>query len=396
MGPHLPEGKPPRVRSYSLKNAAVAWQALQGEEWLDQLNEIKAMGRLLFISIRSRVYGFDLISGREWWTMNLPAKFQTFPSGAERGAKIYDASSGGQAVYLCKTAGSVILAFDPTTGRELVHRTFPTPPDLELVDGNQIAVVRYNQSDKGILELVVPSTLVSTGGIIKGLGADAIIRAAWTGGQYLAASVERWGILGSTGLVMYDLGARKEAYFEREKGIDTLIRPVIWGNRVYYINAQQELRMAPGSARLPVPIAGCRFAAMSLVGGSLFVGLEDMSGNAQVLSLDPNTLQQRMNFGMLSSWMPTARLSSREPGRFFTTYGAAAIFITPSQDGAQAGELTVVDGNTNTILWQRPLSDAWPIEDFYVIGGAVAVWTPKNMLLLDVMTGETVASYPPP
>src|SRR5690348_16580169 len=115
--------------------------------------------------------------------------------------------------------------------------------------------------------------------------------------------------------------------------------------------------MAPGGAKLPVPVAGCRYAAMSLVGNSLFVGIEDPSGNAQVFSLDPNTLQQRMNFGMLASWMPTARLSSREPGRFFTTYGSSAAFITPSQDGAQAGELTVVDGNTSSILWQRPLSD---------------------------------------
>ncbi|MGH7329404.1 MAG: hypothetical protein ACREJX_13740, partial [Polyangiaceae bacterium] len=107
-------------------------------------------------------------------------------------------------------------------------------------------------------------------------------------------------------------------------------------------------------------------------------------------------LQQRMNFGMLSSWMPTARLSRREPGRFFTTYGSAAIFITPSQDRGQGGELTVVDGNTSSVLWQRPLSDVWPIEDFYVIGGAVAVWSLKNMVLLDAMTGETIGSYPPP
>ena len=395
LGPHLPEGKPPRVRAYSMKNAAVAWQSLNGEEWLDQLNEIRAMGRLLFISIRSRVYGFDLISGREWYTMTIPAKFQLVPSGANRGPKIMDASTPGQPVFVLLTAGNIVISFDPTSGAELARRSFPGPVEVELVEGNQVLVARYSNADKGFLELLTPATLGSTGGIVKGLATDAMIRNAWTGGHLLAANVEKWGLLGSSGMVVYDVNARKELFFEREKGIETSIRPVFWGPRVYYVTSAQEIRMTPGNAKLPVPIAGCRIAAMEMVGNSLFVGIEDMSGNAQVISVDPNTLQPRMNFGMLAPWAHTARLSSREPGRYFAASGNAVAMITPSQEGAQEGELTVVDANTSSILWQRPLSDAWPIEDFYVLDGAVIVWTAKNILMLDMMSGETLGTYPP-
>lgn len=398
MGPHLPEGKPPRVRAYSLKNAAVAWQALNGEEWLDQVNEIMSIGRLLFISIRSRVQCFDLISGREWWTLNIPAKFQLNPSGANRGPKIYDASSNGQALLLTKTAGNFIVAFDPTTGQEVTRRSFPAPVDLEMVEGNQVAVVRYNmpmEKERGMLEFVTPSTLQSTGGIVKGMAQDAIIRNAWTGGTWLAAEVEKWGLLGGHGIVVFDIPSRRELFFEREKGIEATIHPVFFNNRVYYVTQAQEIRMTPGNARLPVPIAGCRIAALSPVGNALFVGIEDMSGNAQLMSLDPNTLQMRTNFGMLAPWLPTARLSNREPGRFFTSYGNIAAFIAPSQDGAQEGDLTVVDGNTGSVLWARPLPDCWPVEDFYASGGAIVVWSNKNLLILDAMSGETIGVYPP-
>ena len=398
MGPHLPEGKPPRVRAYSLKNAAVAWQALNGEEWLDQLNEIVSIGRLLFISIRSRVQCFDLISGREWWTLNIPAKFQVFPSGANRGPKIFDASTNGQPLLLAKTAGNFLMAFDPTSGAEVARRSFPSPVDLEMVEGNQVAVVRYNNpSDKerGVLEFITPSTLLSVGGIVKGMAQDAVIRGAWTGGPTLAAYVEKWGLLGATGMVVFDAPSRRELFFEREKGVEFTIHPVFFNQKVYYITQAQELRMTPGAARLPVPIAGCRVGALAAVGNVLFMGIEDMSGNAQLMSIDPNTLKPRMNFGMLAPWLPTARLSSREPGRFFSVYGSSAVFIAPSQDGAHEGELTVVDGNTSTILWQRPLPDCWPVEDFYVTGGAIVVWSVKNLLILDVMSGETIGVYPP-
>jgi len=396
VGPHLPEGKPPRVRAYSLKNSAVAWQALNGEEWLDQLNEVLSIGRLLFISIRSRVQCFDLISGREWWTMTLPAKFQVIPSGPQRGPKIFDVSSNGQALLLAKTAGNILLAFDPTTGTELGRRSFPGPVDVELVEGNQVVVVRYQQGDKGILEFVTPSTLASTGGIIKGVATEAIVRDAWTGGTMLAAHVEKWGLLGGKGLAVFDVPSRREIFFEREKAIDPSIHPVFWNGRVFFVTQAQEIRMVPGNARFPVPIAGCRIAAIAPVGNVLFVGIEDMSGNAQVMSVDPASMQVRTNFGMLSSWLPTARLSNREQGRFFATYGSSAIFIAPSQDGATEGDLTVVDANTGSILWQRPLPDAWPVEDFYVSGGAVVVWAPKNLIILDVMTGDTIGVYPPP
>lgn len=396
VGPHLPEGKPPRVRAYSLKNAAVAWQALNGEEWLDQLNEIMSVGRLLFISIRSRVQCFDLISGREWWTLNIPAKFQLNPSGANRGPKIYDASTNGQPLLLAKTAGNFIVAFDPTTGQEICRRSFSGPVDLEMIEGNQLAVVRYTMPpDKGILELVIPSTLQSMGGIVKGVAQDATIRNIWTGGTLLAAEVDKWGLLGAHGMVIYDVASRRELYFEREKALETNIRPVFFNNRVYYVTQAQEIRMTPGNTRLPVPIAGCRIAALAPVGNALFVGIEDMSGNAQVMSLDPNTLQIRTNFGMLAPWLPTARLSNREPGRFFAAYGNVAAFISPSQDGAQEGELTVVDGNTGSVYWQRPLPDCWPVEDFYAAGGAIVVWSAKNLLILDAMSGETIGVYPP-
>jgi hypothetical protein len=398
VGPHLPEGKPPRVRAYSLKNAAVAWQALQGEDWLDQLNEIMSIGRLLFISIRSRIQCFDLISGREWWTMTIPSKFQLNPSGAMRGPKIYDATVNGQALLLAKTAGNIIIAFDPTTGQETGRRSFPSPVDLEMVEGNQVAVVRYNaisDKEKGVLEFVTPSTLQSVGGIIKGVAQDAIIPNAWTGGSTLAANVDKWGLLGAKGVAVFDIPSRRELYFEREKGLETSIHPVFWNNRVYYVTQAQEIRATPGPARFPMPIAGCRVAALSPVGNALFVGIEDMSGNAQVISVDPSSMQMRMNFGMLSSWLPTARLSNREPGRFFSTWGSAVAFISPSQDGAQEGELTVVDGNTSSILWQRPLPDCWPVEDFYMSGGAVVVWSTKNLLILDAMSGETIGVYPP-
>ena len=352
--------KPPRVRAYSLKNAAVAWQALQGEEWLDQLNEIMSVGRLLFISIRSRIQCFDLISGREWWTMTIPAKFQLNPSGAMRGPKIYDASVNGQPLLLAKASGNFIVAFDPTTGVETGRRSFPSPVDLEMVEGNQVAVVRYNaisDKEKGVLEFVTPSTLQSVGGIVKGVAQDALVLNAWTGGTILAANVEKWGLLGGKGIAVFDVPSRRELYFEREKGLETGIHPVFWNNRVYYVTQAQEIRSTPGPARFPVPIAGCRIAAMAPVGNALFVGIEDMSGNAQVISVDPTSMKMRMNFGMLAPWLPTARLSNREPGRFFSSWGSAAAFISPSQDGAQEGELTVVDGNSSSVLWQRPLPD---------------------------------------
>ncbi|MEO8877198.1 MAG: hypothetical protein ABI461_16510, partial [Polyangiaceae bacterium] len=336
------------------------------------------------------------ISGREWWTMTMPAKFQVNPSGPTRGPKLYDASSNNQALLIAKTAGNFLISFDPTTGTEVGRRSFPGPVDLELVDGNQIAIVRYNgHGEKGVLEFVSPSTFASTGGIVKGVATEAIIRHVWAGGSMMAAHVEKWGLLSGKGLAVFDIASRRELFFEREKALDTSLRPIFFNNRIYFVTQSQEIRMAPGNLKLPVPIAGCRVAALAPVGNVLLVAIEDMSGNAQVMTVDPNTLQPRTNFGMLAPWLPTARLSNREQGRFFSIYGSSAVFIAPSQDGGPAGDLTVVDTNTGSILWQRPLPDAWPVEDFYVSGGSVVVWASKNLIILDVMSGETVGVYPP-
>ena len=212
IGACAPRGQSPRVRAYDLAHRTVAWEALEGEEWVADLKHVAILADRIFVPHNAAIHCLDFESGRQLWTLQLGDKLDVRSGGANHGPFILDAAGS----LLAKTIQCAVVSLDPETGGEKARRMFPSPVDL-LGEGRGI-LARYDLHGRGVLEFLNPVTLEST----------SIFGKSWTNndraslveasleGSSAVARVEKWGLLASQGIVLLDIAKGREVLFEFE------------------------------------------------------------------------------------------------------------------------------------------------------------------------------------
>jgi hypothetical protein len=195
-----------------------------------------------------------------------------------------------------------------------------------------------------------------------------------------------------------DVAASREVMFEREKSVDPDVLPAFAGGKLYYVTSsggQQEIWRAPGGKHAPPPLPGHRVVALRPAGAFVFVVLEEAGTNIlRLVALDAQTLTPALNYGALMPMGGSARLLRREPRRYFVSIGNLMFIVSARDDGAAPdGELRVIETMTGQVVWTRGLSDVGRLDDWYVLGGCVVLWSPTSIQALDPMRGLSVARY---
>ncbi|MDB4995979.1 MAG: hypothetical protein JWM74_3411, partial [Myxococcaceae bacterium] len=389
IGAHHPEGEPARLRAYDPRRRAIVWEALEGEEWLEYLKDIRIIGTRVLIPNRTMLHCLDLATGQLLWTAKLTEKVDLIGSGTLRGPAVHEL--GG--AFVAKTIGRTLVSLDPTTGQEKARRKFDQNVDVLHVDGEQQLVVRFEQADRGLMEILAPATLEVAGRFGKvWFGDESSVLAAHTSGGHIVAHVDSWGLLSSRGVFVGEVASRKEVLFERDRNVDVDVVPSFDGGRLVYVTTKGDIHLAPGGKKIPLPLAGHRIKAVTLAGATLFVALEDTAGVAQLVALDAATLAPKLQYGALAPMGQAARPTKRDPTRYVVAEGGLAFFVA-RRDGSTFGELRVVDVSTGAIVSTRSLSDVGVLDDWYVQAGCLVLWSHSAVRVIDPMRGITVASY---
>jgi hypothetical protein len=389
IGAHHPEGEPARLRAYDPRRRAIVWEALEGEDWLEYLKDIRILGRMVLVPNRTMLHCLDLATGQLQWTAKLTEKVDLIGGGLHRGPAVHEV--GGMLV--AKTIGKMVVAIDPATGQEKARRKFEQSVDVLAVEGDPQIVVRFDLADRGLMEILHPPTLEVAGRFNKvWFGDESSVISAHVAGAHIVANVESWGLLSSRGIFVGEVATRKEVLFERDRHVDGDVTPAFSEGRLVYATANGDIHLAPGGKKIPVPLAGHRVKAVTLAGATLFVALEDNSAVVQLVALDAATLAPKLQYGALAPMGQAARLSKRDPARYVVAEGGLAFFVA-RRDGATYGELRVVDVSTGAIVSTRSLSDVGVLDDWYVQAGCLVLWSHTAVRVIDPTRGITVASY---
>jgi hypothetical protein len=392
----MPDG--PRLRAVTMRHNAVAWDALAHQPWLDEVNDVRAIGRYVFLVQRSTVLSFDLLTGEQRWAAQLPDKLDVVASGPDHGAALLGAAPN---VVVAKTVSQTAIAFDPDTGHERASRAFGSSVELTVLPGGEQLLARYRDADRGVLEVVSPTTLQAVSVFGKSWFSDeASVLEATVEGPHIVARVENWGLFGGRGVAVLDVGARREVMFERERALDPDVVPVYAGGRLYYVTtsatgALQEIWVAPGGKHVPPPLPGHRVLAMEVAGSFLFVVLEEIATSVlRLVALDPATLAPALHYGSLMPMSPTARVLRRQPNRYLLRT-KNLLFVVAARDdrGAPDGELRVIEATSGQVAWTRSMGDVGRLEDWYMLGGGLVLWSAYALHVVDPMTGLSVAHY---
>ncbi len=398
IGSHLPPDDSPRLRAYSLQQKRVAWEAMEGEDWLKDLKHMSVIGSNVFVPQNTNVTCFDLATGQQRYVCRVPERLDIKSGGADQGASIVEA--GG--LILMKTVGRTVIAFDPQTGRERARRQFPNPVDLFVLDGGQL-FARYETEGKdarGLLEFLNPATLEKATVLGKSWTNNerASIVEVTVAGPALIARVDNWGLLASKGVAVLDAASGREQHFERVRNLDDVVIPTQGAGRIYYVSnpgPQQQINGAPGGLRTGVPLPNHRAIAMFIANTVLFLVLEENgTGVRRLVGLDPSTLAPKVQFGTLAASSASARLQPRDQARHVIAAGNLAFFVLERGDGSADGELYAVDTTTGTAVWTRSTRDIGSIEDFFFLGGYLVLCAAASLMILDPMRGTTLAEYP--
>jgi serine/threonine-protein kinase len=387
VGPHEPPGAAASLRCVDMHKRAVVWDALTGDEALRSLLDIRVIGRLVLFAQRSSLACVDLGTGQLRYTVPLGDRADTRKHGDLRGPIIVE----GPGTLVAKSAVGNLVSFDPETGRERAKRQLG--PTLTAVPtGTGPVVARYNAQNRGVMEVLDPSTLQPMAIFGKAwFNDEASVEYVRGFGTTLVAYVDHWGLLNARGVLVVDLPSRQKVLFEREQNLDADLQPALGQSCVYYTSLDGMLYRAPGG-RVPAP-QGQRFLAVQTAGPALLCALGDGRGYARVIALDAMALTPRFDCGYVQMLAPSSPLPARDPSRFFQAIQSIGFVI--AADGSPDGELRAFDIASGAMLWRRALSDVGPLDDWHPLGSCLVLRSALGILVIDPTSGATVAAYAP-
>jgi outer membrane protein assembly factor BamB len=394
IGRYTPDGQPPRLRAVDIVNKRVAWEALLGQSWLEDLSSdaVGVHGRSVYIANNRSLVVLDLFTGVQRWATQLPDKVDTtYDHNEFRGPAIIDPfPSEGRGAILVLTVDHQLSAFDRDTGQPLWQRPFEGQREhLRAIHGQSIIAGYVSATNS--LEIINPgyTAPVATLGARDGFDVRAI---AVEAGMVVAKVDKKRGDDDEEGIAVIDPQSGRVVGYEKAEDLgggasfDESVGVIGWGRTFAMVDSGQSLQT--GGRRVPAPLQDHRAMALKIGGPTLFVLLEKTKGTStrRLVGLDPQTLAMRFDLGELGTEPDDGEQNQLK------TDGYSLVYVASPKDDDDDCELRACDTTSGKLLWRRPVGE-WYGHSF--LGGYLVYFSRREMAVLRPDNGQVIASYPP-
>jgi hypothetical protein len=380
LGAHAPDNEPPRFRAYDPVQKRVVWEALSNAQGMADVEweNIAVHGRNVYVQLGGRMLRvLDLVSGQPKWGAELSDKVPyEIDRGAMRQMLIMDAVPPGQrGAILVPTVDYVLSSMDRDTGRPLWRETRKHRLE-KWWPIEQSGLVVLDTSPREVMQPAQQAPLARLDGRITRFSIE---------GRYGLWQVREWGWRQREGVVLQDLLANHEVFFEPVNDIEDDVQCTLGPGRMYCATESGEkLFAAPHGMPVPV-LAGFQIRAMKMCGPTLFVLLEKHHGTGirRLLGLDPQTLAMRFDLGELSTE------PNDEWNRQMASNGEIVAFVTSPDNNDDNCHIMGVHA-TGRVLWKASVGE-WRAHWF--LGGLLVVATDSDYKIFRPNDGQLVAQY---
>lgn len=391
VGPHAPDGEPPRVRAWDLVQKRVLWEALQGQTWVESLDRasVKVIGRNVYVAHKRQLVVLDLATGARKWGSPLSDAIDgddDEPSGL---AVVDPFPPAGRGAILVRTIDNTLFSFDRDSGQTLWQKSYGDKSfELRAVDGLGACLVRYGSPfvKIDIVNPAYPQPVASLGHDhwSTDLGLCALA------GRTVVTAADDVGSEGDTdGLLAFDAVTGTTHFFEAVEDLDQDdIAPCSMGPRIFAsMDDGGGIYVGPRGRPIPVPIPNHVLAAFCSAGPTLALLLKKAHGTPvrRIIGIDPTTLAFRFDAGEAGT-EPDASWQ-----RQLASDGWSLVFVATTDDDADADhcELRSVDTSTGRLRWSRPIG-RWRAHAF--LGGHLVAWSDGRIEVLAPANGAVVAT----
>ncbi len=393
IGSHAPNGQPPRLRAVDLVNKRVAWEALLGQTWIEELSgdAIGVHGRNVYIANNRSLVVLDLFTGVQRWATQLSDKVETTWDRNEfRGPAVIDPfPAEGRGAVLVLTIDHQLSAFDRDTGHPLWQRSFEGSRErLRAIHGR--SVIAGYVSDTNTLEILNPgyAAPVATLGAREGFD----VRGMTVEAGMIVAKVDKK--IGDDeeeqGVAVIDPSSGRVVGYEKTPDLgggasfDESIAVIGWGRSFAMVDDGAHIQT--GGRRVAAPLQDYKAVALEIGGPTLFVMLEKTKGTSvrRLVGLDPETLAMRFDLGELGTEPDDDHADQLQ------TDGYCLVYVA-SKDDEDDCELRACDTTSGKLLWRRAVGE-WFGHAF--LGGYLVYFSRREMGILRPDNGVVLASYP--
>jgi hypothetical protein len=379
VGVHAPSGEPARIRAYDLIQKRVLWESLSGAPDIASVeNEhLAAHGRNVYVAAGRTLRVLDRATGQPKWGAELTDKPSYISEyGPMRGMLIVDAVPPGQrGAVLLSTVDYVLSSVDHDTGRPVWRETRQHSLS-KWWPIEQLGLVILDTTPREVMNPAQQAPLAKLDGRIERFNIE---------GRYGVWQVENWGWRERDGIVLHDLLANHEVFFEPVSNLEDDVACALGPGRVFCaIESGEKIMAVPHGAPAPV-LAGFRVRALKMCGPILFALLEKHHGTGirRLLGLDPQTLQVRFDLGELTT----------EPNDAWNhqmaSNGEVLAFVTSPNDNDDTCQIMGIHAS-GRVLWKVDIGE-W--QSHYFLGGLLVVTTNQGVRLIRPQDGQIVGEY---
>jgi outer membrane protein assembly factor BamB len=380
IGAHAPEGEPPRLRAFDPVQKRVVWEALANTQGIADVEweNIAVHGRNVYVALGGRMLRvLDLVSGQPKWGGELSDKINyEHDRGVNRQMMIIDAVPPGQrGAVIVPTVDYGLSAFDRDTGRPLWRET-----RQHNLDGwwpiEQSGLVILDTRPREVMQPAQQAPLAKLDGRIERCAIE---------GRYGLWQVKDWGWRQREGVVLQDLLANHEVFFEPVNDIEDDVVCTLGPGRMYCATESGEKLFAAPHG-MPVPVMpGFQVRALKMCGPTLFALLEKHHGTGirRLLALDPQTLAVRFDLGELSTE------PNDEWNHQMASNGEILALVSSPNGNDDNCEILGVHA-TGRVLWKTNVGE-W--RSHYFLGGMLVVTTDEDFRIIRPNDGQVIAQY---
>jgi outer membrane protein assembly factor BamB len=387
VGPHTPDGQPPRLRAIDASQNQVLWETLQGQSWVANVTAggMTTSANNLYVASNRGLVALDISTGSRKWGMQLSDNVAEREGPLGRTAAVYDPfPPQGRGAILVMTIDHTIYSLDRDTGQVL----WSTQKECELtsLDGHGAVVASYGfPYVKADIFNPAYAQPVAT---VRGSDWSADIGTVHTAGPMMLLATDDFPGDGDQGAAVVDATNGRLVFYEPVEDLCEDVVPAAMAQRVFFAaDDGRKLYVGPGSMLIPSPAQNFGVVGILAAGPTLVLLLRKLSGSSvrRVVGIDPVTLQFRFDCGELGT----------EPDDDFPkqlqTDGYSCVFVASPNDNSSDCELRSVDTTSGRTLWTRKVGE-WHAHTF--VQGHVVVRTRDHIEVLEAPTGKPVAKFP--
>jgi hypothetical protein len=379
FGQHTPKGQPARIRAYDIIQKRVLWESLSGAPDVASVEyeQLAAHNRNVYVATGRTLRVLDLGTGQPKWGGELSDKpCYVGEHGPTRGMMVIDAAAPGQrGAVVVPTVDYGLTSFDRDTGRPLWHETRERSLS-QWWPIEQSGLIVLDTSPLEVMQPAQQAPLAKLDGRMRRFDID---------GRYGMFKVGNWGWRERDGILLHDLLANHEVFFEPVNNIEDDVPCALGPGRVYCaVESGEKLLGVPQGAPVAV-LAGYRARALKMCGPTLFALLEKHHGTGirRLLGLDPQTLAVRFDLGELTT----------EPNdnweRHMASNGEVLALVTSPTNDDDKCEIVGVNAG-GRVLWKVDVGE-W--TSHYFMGAMLVVNSDGAVRIIRPQDGQIVGEY---